>query len=256
MTVNYPGFAGGDRTDIRLPSTQQKLLEALKATGKPVVLVLTAGSALAVDWAEQQLPAVLMAWYPGQRGGNAVADVLFGDANPSGRLPVTFYKADEKLPAFDDYSMRGRTYRYFEGKPLYPFGHGLSYTRFQYGELRIDRDRVGTNQPVRVTAQVKNAGSRAGDEVVQLYLRPTDAKQPRALKDLRGIARVSLQPGETRTVSFTFTPAEALRHYDEARGQYVVDAGAYEVQLGASSADIRLKQRITVAAEAARKEAP
>ncbi len=130
MKVSYPGFAGGDRTDLRLPASQRKLLEALHATGKPVVLVLTAGSALAVDWAQAKLPAIVLAWYPGQRGGTAVADVLFGDVSPSGRLPVTFYKENEKLPPFDDYSMQGRTYRYFAGKPLYPFGHGLSYSRF------------------------------------------------------------------------------------------------------------------------------
>jgi beta-glucosidase len=256
MTVNYPGFAGGDRTDLRLPATQQKLLEALQATGKPVVLVLTAGSALAVDWAQQQLPAIVLAWYPGQRGGNAVADVLFGDANPSGRLPVTFYRADEALPAFDDYSMRGRTYRYFEGMPLYPFGHGLSYTSFQYSDLRIDHERAGANQPVRVSAQVKNTGSRTGDEVAQLYLHPLDPKRLRALKELRGISRVRLQPGETRTVTFTITPANDLRHYDAERHQYAVDAGAYEVQLGASSADIRLMQRITVDAEPTSREQP
>jgi beta-glucosidase len=256
MTVNYPGFAGGDRTDLRLPATQQKLLEALRVTGKPVVLVLTTGSALAVDWAQQHLPGIVVAWYPGQRGGNAVADVLFGDTNPSGRLPVTFYRGDEALPPFDDYSMRGRTYRYFEGTPLYAFGHGLSYTRFQYSDMRIDRKRAGTQQPVRVSAKVKNTGSRAGDEVVQLYLHALDPKRPRALRELRGIARVSLQPGETRTVTFAFTPADDLRHYDGERHKYDVDAGVYEVQLGASSADIRLMQRITVDAQLTSREQP
>ncbi|KAF1720309.1 beta-glucosidase [Pseudoxanthomonas wuyuanensis] len=246
MTVNYPGFAGGDRTDTRLPATQQKLLEALHATGKPVVLVLTTGSALAVDWAKQHLPAILVAWYPGQRGGNAVADVLFGDANPAGRLPVTFYKADEQLPAFDDYAMRGRTYRYFDGEPLYPFGHGLSYTRFAYSGLRLDRSSAGPKQQVRVSVKVKNTGQRAGDEVVQLYLHPLEPQRDRARRELRGFQRVTLQPGEEREVSFAFTPEADLRHYDEQRKAYAVDAGDYEVQLGASSADIRLRQRIKV----------
>jgi beta-glucosidase len=246
MEVSYPGFAGGDRTDLRLPATQRKLLEALHATGKPVVMVLTAGSAMAVDWAQQNLPAIVMAWYPGQRGGNAVADVLFGDTNPAGRLPVTFYKADEKLPAFDDYAMNGRTYRYFEGAPLYPFGHGLSYTTFAYSGLQLDRKGAGAEQPLRATLKVRNTGTRAGDEVVQLYLRPASPKRERALKDLRGFERVTLQPGEERIVSFTITPESDLRHYDEAVHGYAVDPGEYEVQVGASSADIRLSQRFKI----------
>lgn len=247
MTVNFPGFAGGDRTDLRLPATQQKLLEALHATGKPVVLVLTTGSAIAVDWAKQKLPAILVAWYPGQRGGNAVADVLFGSANPAGRLPVTFYKADEKLPAFDDYSMQGRTYRYFAGAPLYPFGHGLSYTRFEYSDLQLDRERAGTDDSIGVTLNVKNAGSRAGDEVVQLYLSPRDAKRPRAIKELRGVERISLKPGEIRRVSFVIKPSRDLKHYDVEKRAYAVDAGRYDVQVGASSADIRVSRQVVVA---------
>lgn len=246
MTVNYPGFAGGDRTDTRLPETQRKLLEALHATGKPVVMVLTTGSALAVDWAKQNLPAILVAWYPGQRGGNAVADVLFGDVSPAGRLPVTFYKAGEKLPAFDDYAMRGRTYRYFEGEPLYPFGHGLSYTRFDYSGLALDRARATADQPVQVSVKVKNSGSRASDEVVQLYLQPVDPKRERARRELRGFQRIHLKPGEARDVTFTLTPARDLRTWDEQRDAYSVDPGAYEVQVGASSADIRAKKTLTV----------
>src|SRR5262249_24734472 len=160
-----------------------------------VVLVLTAGSALAVDWAKDHVPAILVAWYPGQRGGDAVADVLFGATNPAGRLPVTFYKAAEKLPAFDDYSMRGRTYRYFAGEPLSPFGYGRSYTRFEYSDLNVDQSRVAQDGTVKVSVSVKNAGTRAGDEVVQLYARAVDPREPRALKDLRGIERITLQPG-------------------------------------------------------------
>ena len=189
MKVSYPGFAGGDRTDLRLPATQQKLLEALQATGKPVVLVLTGGSALAVDWAQAHVAAILMAWYPGQRGGSAVADVLFGSVNPGGRLPVTFYKASEKLPAFDDYDMRGRTYRYFDGEPLYPFGYGLSYTRFKYSDLRLDRNDAANDGKIDVSMQLKNVGSRAGDEVVQMYLRAIDPSESRSRKELRGIER-------------------------------------------------------------------
>jgi len=229
-----------------LPGSQQKLLEALYATGKPVILVLTTGSAIAVDWAKDKLPAILVAWYPGQRGGNALADVLFGDVNPAGRLPVTFYKADEKLPAFDDYSMQNRTYRYFKGQPLYAFGHGLSYTRFEYSDIKLNRAAVGSNEPVRVTLKVKNAGAKAGDEVVQLYLRPVDPKRPRAQHELRGIERISLKPGEVREVSFDVLPTRDLTYYDADKKSYAVDAGGYEVQVGASSADIRLTERMTI----------
>jgi beta-glucosidase len=246
MKVNYPGFAGGDRTDLRLPGSQQKLLEALYATGKPVILVLTTGSAIAVDWAKEKLPAILVAWYPGQRGGNALADILFGDVNPAGRLPVTFYKADEKLPAFDDYSMQNRTYRYFKGQPLYAFGHGLSYTRFEYSEIKLSRAAVASNESVRVTLKVKNAGAKAGDEVVQLYLRPVDPKRPRAQRELRGIERLSLKPGEVREVSFDVLPTRDLTYYDAEKKSYAVDAGGYEIQVGASSADIRLTERMTI----------
>jgi beta-glucosidase len=246
MKVSFPGFAGGDRTDLRLPGSQRKLLEALHATGKPVVLVLTAGSALAVDWEQAQLPAILVAWYPGQRGGTAVADVLFGEANPAGRLPVTFYKASEKLPPFDDYDMKGRTYRYFGGEPLYPFGYGLSYTRFEYSDLKLDRSSVASDQAVRASVQVKNAGSRAGDEVVQLYTHAAKPKQVRALKELRGFERITLKPGETRRVEFTLTPDRDLIYYDAGRKAYAVEPGAYEIQIGASSRDIRQKAPLTV----------
>jgi beta-glucosidase len=246
MRVSYPGFAGGDRTDLRLPASQQKLLEALQATGKPVILVLTAGSAIAVDWEQAKLPAILMAWYPGQRGGNAVADVLFGAANPGGRLPVTFYKAGEKLPAFDDYSMKNRTYRYFEGQPLYPFGHGLSYTKFAYTGLKLDKNSVAADGTVRATVTVKNVGKRAGDEIVQLYLKPLDPKRTRAHQDLRGIERLTLAPGESRQVSFQVKPDRDLTIYDDVKKAYAVDPGNFEVQIGASSADIRARATLTV----------
>lgn len=246
MQVNYPGFVGGDRTDLRLPKPQRHLLEALHATGKPVVAVLTTGSALAIDWAQQHLPAILLAWYPGQRGGTAVADTLFGDANPGGRLPVTFYKESQTLPAFDDYAMRGRTYRYFEGIPLYPFGYGLSYTQFAYTGLRLDRDTVAADGSLAATVTVKNTGQRAGDEVVQLYLHPLTPQRERARKQLQGFQRIVLQPGEQRQLRFTINAKDALRIYDDQRKAYAVDPGAYEVQIGASSADIRATHRFTV----------
>jgi beta-glucosidase len=246
MRVNFPGFNGGDRTDLLLPQSQRKLLEAVAATGKPVVLVLTGGSALAVDWAQAKLPAILMAWYPGQRGGSAVADVLFGSVNPSGRLPVTFYKADEKLPDFEDYSMKNRTYRYFEGQALYPFGHGLSYTRFAYSGLKLDRAEVAADGTLTATVTVRNAGKLAGDEIVQLYLRPVAPKRARALRELRGMRRVSLEPGESRQVTFTLRADRDLTIYDDAKDAYAVDPGRYEVQIGASSADIRARAGFTV----------
>jgi len=246
MRVNFPGFSGGDRTNLLLPQSQQTLLDALQATGKPVILVLTAGSAMAVDREQAKLPAILMAWYPGQRGGSAVADILFGVTNPGGRLPVTFYKADEKLPDFEDYSMRNRTYRYFAGQPLYPFGHGLSYTRFEYSGLTLDQTAVAADGTVQATVTVKNVGKRAGDEVVQMYLEPLDPRRVRARKELRGIERVTLEPGQSRRVSFTVKPDRDLTIYDDARKAYAVDPGRFEVQIGASSADIRAKAIMTV----------
>jgi beta-glucosidase len=240
MPVHAPGFDGGDRTSLQLPAPQLKLLKALQATGKPVVLVLTTGSALAVNWAEQKLPAILLAWYPGQAGGHAVADVLFGDADPAGRLPVTFYTGVQQLPPFDDYAMKGRTYRYFDGHPLFPFGYGLSYTQFDYADLHLDRTALDAGQSMRITLTVKNTGQRAGDEVVQLYLRALDAPHARAIKSLRGIRRISLKAGEQRAVSFDITPQTDLKYYDDAQHAYAVDPGRYQVQVGASSADIRL----------------
>lgn len=248
MTVNYPGFAGGDRTDLRLPATQRALLEALHATGKPVVMVLTGGSALAVEWAQANLSAILMSWYPGQRGGTAVGEALFGDTNPAGRLPVTFYTADQAMPAFDDYTMEGRTYRYFRGTPLYPFGYGLSYTRFGYGKLRLDAPRIADNGTLKVQVDVSNTGRRAGDEVVQVYVRRLTAGAGDARQTLQGFQRVHLAPGERRTVAFDLEAQQALRQYDDARGTYVVPPGAYEVRVGGSSADARVHSRFTVEA--------
>jgi beta-glucosidase len=166
--------------------------------------------------------------------------------SPSGRLPVTFYKQSEQLPPFDDYAMHGRTYRYFAGTPLYPFGHGLSYSRFAYSGLRLDRSSVAPDGTVEASLQVKNVGSRAADEVVQLYVRALDPHQPRARKDLRGIERVSLAAGESRRIVFAIRPAADLLRYDTAAAKYVVDPGRYEVQVGASSADIRQRARFVV----------
>jgi beta-glucosidase len=246
MDVAFAGFSGGDRTEIGLPATQEKLLRAVHAVGKPVVLVLTTGSALAVDWAQQSLPAIVVAWYPGQRGGNAVADVLFGDVNPSGRLPVTFYRSVEDLPPFSNYDMTGRTYRYFRGEPLYPFGHGLSYTRFEYSNLRLDRAAVREGEPVTASLTVTNIGGRAGQEVVQLYVSAVNPTVPMPLKSLRGFDRVALAPGEQKRVAFQLAPGAAFARYDEGRRRFVVDPGTYEIGVGASSRDIRLTTQLRV----------
>jgi beta-glucosidase len=238
MPVNAPGFKGGDRTDIGLPKAQENLIQALQNTGKPVVVVLMTGSALAVNWAQQNVPAIVLAWYPGQAGGTALADVLFGNYNPAGRLPVTFYTGTDQLPPFENYDMTNRTYRYFTGKPLYPFGFGLSYTTFAYSNLAVSELVVKKEQCVNVAVDVANSGPVAGDEVVQLYVRDVQASTPRPVKSLKGFKRITLAPGEKKTVQFTLTP-EDLSMVDAA-GNWVVEPGKFEVMAGASSEDIRL----------------
>jgi beta-glucosidase len=230
MNVTEPGFAGGDRTDINLPARQQALLEAVAATGKPVVLVLLSGSALAVNWADQNVPAIVQAWYPGEEGGAALADVLFGDYNPAGRLPVTFYKSVEQLPPFESYAMEGRTYRYFKGQPLYPFGHGLSYTRFKYSGLKVSTPRISTARAVTVSATVENAGRVEGDEVVQLYVTDAEGSVRVPLRSLAGVERVHLKPGERRTLSFTIEPRQLAIIRDD--GVAVVEPGEFRVSVG------------------------
>jgi beta-glucosidase len=222
------------------------MLEALQATGKPVVLVLTTGSALGLRWAKETLPAIVLAWYPGQQGGNAVADVLFGDANPAGRLPVTFYESAAQLPPFADYGMEGRTYRYFRGEPVYPFGFGLSYTRFDYSGLQLSRSVLEIADRIEISVGVKNAGARAGDEVVQLYVRRAGSAKPAAIRTLRGFERVGLAAGQQKRVRFTIVPERDLATYDEGQKAYVAAPGEYEIEIGASSGDIRLRRRVTV----------
>ncbi|MDM7925096.1 MAG: glycoside hydrolase family 3 C-terminal domain-containing protein [bacterium] len=245
MRVDAPGFLGGDRTDIRLPAVQTGLLQALHGTGKPVVLVLLTGSAIAVPWEHDHLRAILAAWYPGQAGGTALADVLFGDFNPAGRLPVTFYRSNDQLPPFEDYRMEGRTYRYFTGEPLYPFGFGLSYTTFEYAGLEVPKTAVPAGRSAVITVTVRNTGEIPGDEVVQLYLKDIEASTPRPIRSLKGFRRVHLNPGESKTVSFTITP-EDLSLID-ASGAWTVEPGVFEAAVGPSSADLRLKAAFTIA---------
>jgi len=229
MKVDVPGFEGGDRTSLDLPADEQRVLEAVKATGKPLALVLMNGSALSVNWAAKNTDAILEAWYPGEAGGTAIGTTLAGANNPSGRLPVTFYTGTDELPPFTDYSMRNRTYRYFTGTPLYPFGHGLSYTRFAYTAPRLSASTLTAGGSLGVDATVRNTGKAAGDEVVQLYL--SFPKLPGApLQALRGFSRVHLAPGESRPVHFDLDPA-SLSSVTEA-GQRMVQAGEYRVHVG------------------------
>jgi beta-glucosidase len=207
MPVSVPGFNKGDRTSIALPAVQTETLKALKETGTPIVFVMLTGSALAVKWENDNLPAIINAWYGGQDAGTALADVLFGDYNPAGRLPVTFYASDADLPPYEDYSMRERTYRYFTGKPLYEFGYGLSYTQFEYTGLQVP-ETVQTGEPVKVSVTVTNRGARDGEEVVQLYVSHTQAYVPVPLRSLQGVQRIRLNAGESRKVEFTLSPEQ------------------------------------------------
>ena len=228
--------SSGDRRDIVLPGVQEDLLKAVHATGTPVVVVLVNGSAIAINWADEHVPAIVEAWYPGQAGGTAIAEVLFGDYNPAGRLPVTFYKSVEQLPDFTDYDMAGRTYRYMTETPLYAFGHGLSYTQFEYANLDVQFEPG--QDSVMIRADVTNTGDRAGDEVVQLYLRDIEASEPRPHLELKGFARVSLSPGETKTVTFSLH-VSLLSFYKD--GAFIVEPGMIDVMIGASSVDHRLR---------------
>jgi beta-glucosidase len=229
MPVEVPGFRGGDRTDVGLPKVQQKLLEALAATGKPLVVILMSGSPLATNWAQEHAAAVLEAWYPGEEGGTAIAEILAGLTNPSGRLPVTFYASVDQLPPFDDYSMQNRTYRYFQGKPLYGFGYGLSYSTFEYCTLKLSTAQLRAGAPLTVHADVRNASKVAGDEVAELYLEfPSIPGAP--VRALRGFARVHLLPGETHHVTYTLKPRD-LSMVNE-QGEHVVAPGEYTVFVG------------------------
>jgi beta-glucosidase len=229
LQVDVPGFAGGDRTSLALPAAQRALLERAAASGKPLVVVLMSGGAVALDWAKQHADAILAAWYPGQAGGTAIAQALAGDINPGGRLPVTFYRSVHDLPPFTSYAMQGRTYRYFHGTPLYPFGYGLSYTRFAYAAPRLSTDALQAGGTLQVGAELRNIGPHAGDEVVQVYLDlPPSPLAPRHA--LVGFQRVHLAPGESRRVAFTLSPRR-LSSVDAAGGRAVVP-GHYRVFIG------------------------
>ena len=225
MQVDFKGFRGGDRTSIELPKTQREYISALAATGKPVVFVNLSGSAVALAPEAEHCDAILQAWYGGQQGGQAVADVLFGDYNPAGRLPVTFYASDSDLPDFSDYDMEGHTYRYFKGKPLFPFGHGLSYSEFAYGEAVLAEDML--------SIPVTNTSKTDGDEVVQVYLRRNDDIDG-PLKSLRGFRRVHIKAGETVVVEMPMAP-EDIDLFNPATGTFDIPSGAYTFYYGGTS---------------------
>jgi beta-glucosidase len=238
MRVNLPGFLGGDRTSIDLPEPEENLVEAVAATGKPVVVVLMNGSALAVNWINEHANAVLEAWYSGEEGGTAIAETLSGRSNPAGRLPVTFYESDSQLPNFENYSMEGRTYRYFKGTPLYPFGYGLSYTTFSYSDLTLPA-AVAAGQPMAAEVNVTNTGKLAGDEVVQLYLSfPSVPGAP--IRALRAFQRIHLDPGQSQKVRFDLKPRDLSMVTDNGtvdipEGKYSVSVGGGQPNTGAAT---------------------
>ena len=238
MGVDLPGFRGGDRTDIELPAIQRQLLKALKAAGKKIVLVNYSGSPIGLEPETQSCDAILQAWYPGQAGGQAVAEVLFGDYNPAGRLPVTFYKNVDQLPDFEDYNMTGRTYRYFQGEPLFPFGHGLSYTTFTYGDVQLPAS-AKDDETIKICVPVTNSGKMDGDEIVQVYIKKqSDTEGP--IKALRAFKRVHIPAGQTIQVELELTPKQ-LEWWDAETNTMRTQAGNFDVMIGRNSEDLQTK---------------
>ena len=241
-SVDKKGFFHGDRTNIDMPDVQLQALKALKASGKKVVLVLTNGGAMALNWENANLDGILEAWYPGQNGGEAVADVLFGKYNPAGRLPITFYKSLSDLPEFEDYSMVNRTYRFFKGKPLYPFGYGLSYAKFNYSGIALSSSKAAATDSVTVKVTVKNVSSVAGDEVVQVYAAAKNVKQFLPIKTLVGFKRVHLNAGQAVEVPIKIA-VSSLREYEDKKDDYTVYNGQYQILAGGSSDTNALTQQ-------------
>jgi len=240
MPVSAKGFRGGDREWIELPEVQQDLLKVLRATGKPIIFVLCTGSAIALEGVEKNYDALLNAWYGGQAGGTAVADVLFGDYNPAGRLPVTFYKSTAQLPDFEDYSMQNRTYRFMTEKPLYPFGFGLSYTSFSYTKPKVSSTKLVCGESVKLKVKLKNAGKKEGDEVVQVYVRKLNGhKEPS--KSLVAFKRIATKAGKTQSIEFQLGP-ESFRSFNSAKSEMEMQPGQYEILVGGSSDNDQLKK--------------
>lgn len=234
MKVNFPGFKGGDRTSILLPAVQTELMKALKTSGKPVVFVMMTGSAIAIPWEAQNVSAIVNAWYGGQAAGTAFADILFGDYNPAGRLPITFYKGDSDLPEFVDYKMDNRTYRYFEGTPLYGFGYGLSYTTFKYDDLKLPA-KIAKGKSISISVRITNTGKMAGEEVAQLYVINQNKSIKTPLKTLKGFERISLKAGESKTVTFNLSPEDVS--YVTAEGVSKQYNGELKIAVGGHQPD-------------------
>lgn len=234
MPVDVEGFYKGDRTTLDLPKVQQELLKELHKLGKPVVFLLTGGSAMTINWEQDHLDAILNIWYPGQGGGDAVTDVLFGDYNPSGKLPITYYKSVDDLPPFEDYHMKGRTYRYFDGEVLYPFGYGLSYSEFSYSKPRLLKPEQQKTESNVVEVTVTNNGSYDGETVVQYYVNDQEASVKTPLKSLKGFQKVFIKKGTSQTVTFDITPKDLSIFNNQVES--FIEAGVFEIYVGESSA--------------------
>jgi beta-glucosidase len=238
---------GGDRPNIEFPDNQLDYLRKLRERigKKKLVVVVTGGSAIAMPEVEKLADALLFAWYPGEEGGNALARILFGDVNPSGRLPVTFYMSTDDLPPFDDYSMAGRTYRYYNGQVQFPFGYGLSYTTFEYDQLKISHHQSAGRTELTAAVHIKNSGTRDGEEVIQVYIKHPDTGKRNPLKTLTAFKRVYLSAGESKNVSIPIS-LDFMQRWDVEKQEYVLLPGTYEIMLGASSADVRLSASIGI----------
>ena len=233
--IKFEGFFRGDRTKISLPVAQTALIKELAKLNKPLVLVIMSGSAVSVNWENENIPAIIQAWYPGQAGGTAIADVIFGDYNPAGRLPVTVYKSEDQLPDYDNYDMAGRTYRYFEGEVLYPFGYGLSYSNFEYSNLQVTPNQFAEGKDISISVDIKNTSQIAGDEVAQIYVTDKQASVPVAVKSLKAFKRIHLDAGQKETVRFTLEPDDFGLYNDNM--QRIIEAGDFEVMVGGNSLD-------------------
>jgi beta-glucosidase len=245
MPVKIDGFYGGDRTNMKIPAGMSKLISEVYKTGKPVILVLTSGSALAINWEKENIPAILQAWYSGQEGGNAVADILFGNYNPAGRLPVTYYKSVNDLPPFRNYDMEGRTYKYFRGEPLFPFGFGLSYTDFKYKNASIIDNHMSSGDTIRIKLEIENYGKMGGDEVVQIYIRSMNPGNESANKKLVAFKRVYINTGDSKKLRINI-PVSELAGYDSKTREMKAIPGSYSLEIGASSLDIRAELELFI----------